>query len=86
MPVPEKNLRVPEDLLVAIAVAARSEGKTPDELTADAMRRYLARRKLDELGRYGQEQTCRLGMSVAEGEAEAVVERVIAESRRERLR
>lgn len=72
------NLHIPDDLLNAANTAALAEGKTTDELAADALRRYLAHRKLDELNRYGQEQARKLGYT------EADVPRLIAESRRER--
>ena len=52
-------------------------GKTTDEIAADALRRYLAHRKLEELGKYAREQSHRLGYT------EADVPRLIAESRRE---
>ena len=71
------NLHIPDDLLNAATAIAQAEGKTTDELAADALRRYLARRKLDELGKYGREQARRLGYT------EADVPRLIAESRRE---
>jgi hypothetical protein len=57
--------------------AASAEGKTTDELAADALQRYLAHRKLEELGKYGREQSRRLGYT------ETDVPRLIAESRRE---
>jgi hypothetical protein len=73
----ENNLHIPDDLLSAVNEAARADGRTTDELAVDALRRYLAHRKLEELGKYGQEQSCRLGYT------EADVPRLIAESRRE---
>jgi metal-responsive CopG/Arc/MetJ family transcriptional regulator len=71
------NLHIPDDLLSAVNEAASAAGKTTDELAADALRRYLAHRKLEELGKYGREQSRRLGLT------EADVSRLIAESRRE---
>jgi hypothetical protein len=71
------NLHIPDDLLNAATAIAQADGKTTDELAADALRRYLAHRKLDELGRYGREQARKLGYT------EADVPRLIAESRRE---
>ena len=71
------NLHIPNDLLSAVNEAASADGKTTSEVAADALRRYLAHRKLEELGKYGLEQSRRLGYT------EADVPRLIAESRRE---
>ena len=71
------NLHIPDDLLSAVSEAATADGKSTDELAADALRRYMAHRKLEELGKYGREQSRRLGYT------ETDVPRLIAESRRE---
>jgi hypothetical protein len=73
----QTNLHIPDDPLSAVKEAASAEGKTTDEIAADALQRYLAHRKLEELGKYGREQSRRLGYT------EADVPRLIAESRRE---
>jgi hypothetical protein len=73
----QNNLHIPDDLLSAVNEAANAEGKTTDELAADVLQRYLAHRKLEELGKYGREQSRRRGYT------EADVPRLIAESRRE---
>ena len=73
----QNNLHIPDDLLSAVNEAASAEGKTTDELAADALQRYLTHRKLEELGKYGREQSHRLGYTDAD------VPRLIAESRRE---
>jgi metal-responsive CopG/Arc/MetJ family transcriptional regulator len=73
----QNNLHIPDDLLSAVNEAASADGKTKDELAADALRRYLAHRKLEQLGKHGSEQSRRLGYT------EADVPRLIAESRRE---
>lgn len=70
------NLHIPDDLLSAVNEAASADGKTTDELAADALRRYLAHRKLEELGKYGSKQSRRLGFT------EADISRLIADSRR----
>ena len=57
----QNNLHIPDDLLSAVNEAAGGDGKTTDEIAADALRRYLAHRKLEELGKYGREQSLRLG-------------------------
>jgi hypothetical protein len=69
------NLHIPEDLLSAVNEAASADGKTLDEVAADALRRSLAHRKLEELGEYGRDQARKLGYT------EADVPRLIAESR-----
>ena len=69
------NLHIPEDLLSAVNEAASADGKTLDEVAADALRRYLAHRKLEELGEYGRDQSRKLGYT------EADAPRLIAESR-----
>jgi hypothetical protein len=71
------NLHIPDDLLSTVNEPAGTDGKTADEIAADSLRRYLAHRKLEELGKYGREQSLRLGYT------EADVPRLIAESRRE---
>jgi hypothetical protein len=73
----DNNLHIPDDLLSAVNEAASADGKTTDEVAADALRRYLAHRKLEELGKYGREKSHRLGYT------EADVPDLIAESRRE---
>ena len=73
----QNNLHIPDDLLSAVSEAASADGKTTDELAAEALRRYLAHRNLEELGQYGREQSSRLGYT------EAGVTRLSAESRRE---
>ena len=73
----QNNLHIPDDLLRAVNEAATADGKTVEELAAEALRRYLAHRKLEELGNYGLERSHRLGYT------EADVPRLIAESRRE---
>jgi hypothetical protein len=72
-----KDLHIPDDLPSMVNEAAGADGETTDETAADALRRYLAHRKLEELGKYGREQSLRLGYR------EADVPRLIAESRRE---
>ena len=45
----QNNVHIPDQLLSAMNVAAQAEGKTADELLADAARRYLAHKELDDL-------------------------------------
>jgi hypothetical protein len=58
--------------------AAAAEGVPADDLAAEALRRHLAHRELEDLGEYGRGQAERLGYT------EADVLRLIDESRRER--
>ena len=62
----QNNLHIPDDLLSAVNEAASAEGKTTDELAADALQRYLAHRELEELGKHGREQSRRLGYAEAD--------------------
>ncbi|HJT88750.1 MAG TPA: hypothetical protein VJ732_12860 [Bryobacteraceae bacterium] len=71
------NLHVPDDLLNAVNEAARADGITTEELAADALRRYLAHRKLEALSQYGRDQARRLGYT------EDDVPRLISDSRNE---
>jgi hypothetical protein len=73
----QNNVHIPDDLFSAVNEAAIADGKTTDEIAADALLRYLAHRQLEELGQYGREQSTHLGYT------EADVPRLIAESRRE---
>ena len=52
----QNNLHIPDDLMSAVSEAASADGKTTDELAAEALRRYLAHRNLEELGQYGRER------------------------------
>lgn len=59
---PTRNVTIePPELLERAARIAAAEGKTVDELTAEALRRDLARRTLDRFGRLGAER--RRGMT-----------------------
>ncbi len=81
----DNNLRVPDELREQAAEIAGRQGRTADDLAADALKRYIAHEKLEELSRYGHERTKDLGLDKpAEDEAMAFVERVIDEDRAER--
>src|ERR1035437_1009360 len=62
-------------------LAAR-QGRTADELAADALKRYIAHEWLNKLDREGQERWRRPGMK-SEEEVEREADRAIAESRNE---
>jgi hypothetical protein len=75
-----KNVAIEDpDLLERYAEIARSEGKTVDELTTEAVKRDVARRWLDKNKREAQ---LRRG-NMTEDEVEAVVGKAVQESRAE---
>jgi predicted transcriptional regulator len=81
------NLRIPDELREQAAEIARRQGRTADDLAADALRRYIAHERLEELARYGRDRAKELGLDKpTEEEAVAFVERVIGEDRTERHR
>ena len=59
----EKNVALPEDLLAAVAEAARNEGRTPDEVIEAATRRYVSHQRLDRLVRRNEERARELGIT-----------------------
>ena len=79
----DNNLHVPDDLMAQAERLAAGQGRTADELAADALKRYIAHEWLNKLDREGQERRSRLGMK-SEEDVERVVDRAIAESRTER--
>jgi uncharacterized protein YdeI (YjbR/CyaY-like superfamily) len=79
-----KELKIPDELSAALEAAAERKGKTVDEVAAEALKRYIAHEKLDELTRYGEERAKELGLDkLTEEEREEYVNRVIQESRNE---
>jgi hypothetical protein len=82
-----KNVRIsPElfgispELFARVTEEAAAEGTTADEIANEAVKRYLAVRRVDRLQRYGQKRAEELGIT------EDDVPRLIAESRAERRR
>jgi hypothetical protein len=75
-----KNVAISPELFARITEEAAAEGTTADEIANEATKRYLARRRIDRLQRYGQKRAEELGIT------EDDVPRVIAESRSERRR
>jgi hypothetical protein len=83
----DNNLRVPDKLREQAAEIAARQGRTADDLAADALKRYIAHEKLEELSRYGRERAKDLGLDKpTEKQAVAFVERVIGTDRTERRR
>ena len=75
-----KNVTISPELFARVTEEAAAEGTTADEIANEAMKRYLALRRLDRLQRYGQKRAEELGIT------EDDVPRLIAESRAERRR
>jgi metal-responsive CopG/Arc/MetJ family transcriptional regulator len=73
----EKNVALPDDLLMAVAEIARTEGKTADEVIAEATRRYLARERMDRFVRRNEQRARDLRI------AESDVPRIVEDFRRE---
>jgi hypothetical protein len=75
---------LPDDIGQAIDKAVESGNQTVDELVTEAVRRYLGRKSLDELSRYGAERAKEMGLDkLSEEEQVEYVNRVIKESRTE---
>jgi hypothetical protein len=62
----QNNVHIPDNLLSAMSVAAQAEGKTADEVLAEAARRYLAHKELDDLVESGRTHAERVGRTPAE--------------------
>ena len=77
------TIHIPDDLLAQVERMAASQGRTADELAADALKRYLAREWVNRIAREGEENRLRLGLHTEE-DVEAYVNGKIAESRSER--
>lgn len=77
------TIHIPDDLLAQVERMAASQGRTADELAADALKRYLAREWVNRITREGEENRLRLGLHTEE-DVEAYVNGKIAESRSER--
>lgn len=79
------NLRVPDELREQAARIAGRQGRTADDLAADALKRYIAHDKLEELARFGRQRANELGLDIrTDDRAMAFVERAIADDRRKR--
>ena len=78
----DNNLRVPEDLLDQARRMAEAEGCTPDELAADALKRYIETRQnmqdLQALASWGERHARERGFKPSD------IERAISDVRRGR--
>jgi len=50
-----KNVAIKPELFAHVTEEAAAEGTTADEMANEAMKRYLAVRRVDRLQRYGQQ-------------------------------
>jgi hypothetical protein len=55
------NVHIPDELLSEITAVARADGKTPDDLLAEAARQMLEHRALDQLAERGRAHADRVG-------------------------
>ena len=78
----DNNLHIPDDLLAEAEKLAVSQGRTADELAADALKRYLAHEWLNKIELEGQERRRQLWLKT-DVEVEAAVDRAISEYRNE---
>jgi hypothetical protein len=53
---PAKNVRISSELFARVTEEAAAEGTTADEIANEAVKRYLAVRRVDRLQRYGQKR------------------------------
>ena len=65
----QNNVHIPDELLSAMSAAAQAEGRTADELLAEAACRYLAHKDLDVLVARGRNHAARAGRTPAEAVA-----------------
>jgi hypothetical protein len=79
----QNNLHVPDEILAQARKRAESEGRTADELAADALKRYLAHQMLNELSKGSDERRRARGLK-SDDEAQEYVQQVISDSRKER--
>jgi hypothetical protein len=57
----QNNAHIPDDLLNAMSVAAEAEGRTADDLLAEAARQFLEHKELDALALRGRGHVERFG-------------------------
>jgi hypothetical protein len=83
----DNNLRVPDELWKETARLAARQGRSADDLAADALKRYIAHEKLDELTGVGLQCTREMGLDkLSDEERDEYIERAIRETRQERQR
>lgn len=67
----QNNLHVPDEILAQARKRAESEGRTADELAADALKRYLAHEMLNELSKGSMSAAARLAST---GQPQSILE------------
>jgi predicted DNA-binding protein len=73
----QASITLPDDLQIQLDAAARAEGKTVDQLTAEVLERHFAHRSLERFKRDGEMR--RRGMS--DEQVERIVDQAITEVR-----
>jgi len=63
------NIHIPDDLLSEMNAAAQAQGKTADDLVAEAARRYLDHKALDDLAARGSAHAKRAGRRASDAVA-----------------
>ena len=63
---PQKNIALEPELFNRVSEEARKDGVAPDDLANEAMKRFLALRRLDSLQRYGKRRADELGLTEAD--------------------
>ena len=58
-----KNVTISSELFARVTEEAAAEGTTADEIANEAMKPYLAVRRVDPLQRYGQKRAEELGIT-----------------------
>lgn len=71
----DRSIRVPEELLAEIEKVARAQDRTVDEVTAEALNRYIRDKQWASLKSYGRAKARERGLT------EEDVDRAIAETR-----
>ena len=79
---PQKTVTLPDDVYERVQRQAEAEGKTVDEMAAEAVQKHFAHQTLERLRQRGELQ--RRGKT--DEEVEAIVEKAVTESRQEHRR
>ena len=63
------NIHIPDDLLKEMNAAAQAQGRTADDLIAEAAHRYLEHKALDDLAARGRIHAQRAGRGASDAVA-----------------
>lgn len=80
-----QSIHLPEELFEQAERLAQAQGRTTDDLAADALKRYMSHELLASLSSKGEEHRRSLGLKTDE-DVERYVGRIITEHRQERRR